>query len=95
MIIHQKNAFISLDFTTQDLSIHRQGSSSIQIGSDQLKYKQEVLIERLFVHKENPLKQEVEFFATAIKSNSNLSNPEQDLPAFKASLEIERLLGIS
>lgn len=95
MIIHQKNAFISLDFTTQDLSIHRQGSSSIQIGSDQLKYKQEVLIERLFVHKENPLKQEVEFFATAIKNNSNLSNPEQDLPAFKASLEIERLLGIS
>jgi predicted dehydrogenase len=95
MVIHQKNEFIQLDFTTQDLLIHRQGSSSIQVGADQLKYKQESLIERLFVHKDNPLKQEVECFANAIKTGTNMGNPEQDLPALQVSFQIEKLLGLS
>ncbi len=94
MAIHQKNEFIQLDFTTQDLLIHRQSTSSIQVGQDQLKYKQESLIERLFVHKDNPLKQEVEYFATSIKTGTNKHNPEQDLPALDASLRIEKILGL-
>ncbi len=95
MVIHQKNEFIQLDFTTQDLLIHRHSSSSVQVGPDQLKYKQEALIERLFVHKDNPLKQEVEHFANAIKTETNRLNPEQDLPALDASLKIEKLLGLT
>lgn len=95
MVIHQKNEFIQLDFTTQDLLIHRQSSSSTQIGTDQLKYKQESLIERLFVHKDNPLKQEVESFAHVITSNIPQINPEQDLLALDVSFKIEKLLGLS
>jgi predicted dehydrogenase len=95
MAIHQKNEFIQLDFTTQDLLIHRHSSSSVQVGADQLKYKQESLIERLFVHKDNPLKQEVEFFASAIKTGNNRLNPEQDLPALEIAFKIEQLLGLT
>lgn len=94
MVIHQKNEFLQLDFTTQDLLIHRQSSSSTQLGADQLKYKQESLIERLFVHKDNPLKQEVENFARAIKTQTDMRNPEQDLPALDISFRIEKLLGL-
>lgn len=94
MVVHQKNEFIQLDFTTQDLLIHRQSSSSTLIGPDQLKYKQESLIERLFVHKDNPLKQEVESFAQVIASGTAQSKPEQDLPALEISFKIEKLLGL-
>jgi len=94
MAIHQKNTFIQLDFTTQDISIHRHGSSSVQVGSDQLKYKQEATIEHLFVYKDNPLKLEVEHFAAAIKAGNNLVNPEQDLTALALTFEIERKLGL-
>lgn len=92
MVVHQKNEFIQLDFTTQDLLIHRHNSSSIQVGSDQLKYKQESFIERLFVHRDNPLKQEVEYFAQAIKTKTHELNPEHDLSALEACLNIDDLL---
>ncbi len=94
MAVHQKNEYLHLDFTTQDLSIHRQMSSSVQVGADQLKYKQESLIERVFVYKDNPLKLEIEHFITAIKTGEKLSNPQQDLSALNLTFQIEQMLGV-
>jgi predicted dehydrogenase len=94
MQIHQKTEYINLDFTTQDIAIHRHASSSVQIGSDQLRYKQECSIEHLFVYKDNPLKQEIEYFINSITTGANLSNADQDLRALKVTYEIERLLGL-
>jgi predicted dehydrogenase len=94
MSIHQKNEFISLDFSTQDISIHRHTTSSVQIGSDQLKYKQETTIEKLFVYKDNALKLEIEYFIDAIKSKQNLINPAQDLTALTLTFNIEKNLGL-
>ena len=93
MTIHQKKEFIHLDFTTQDLSIHRHASSSVDIGLDQLKYKQEETIEHLFVYKDNPLKLEVEYFIDAIKNKQNMINDNQDIPALGVTLEIDKLIG--
>ena len=92
MSIHQKNAFIQLDFTTQDIAIHRHTSTSINVGHNQLKYKQEETVERLFVYKENPLKLEIEYFAKAIKTGKYLIAPEQDLEALKLTFKIEKEL---
>ncbi len=94
MAVHQKSEYIHLDFTTQDLSIHRHASSSVQLGADQLKYRQEASIEHVFVYKDNPLKQEIEHFVGAIKTGNNLVNPEQDLSALKITFDIERQLGL-
>lgn len=94
MTVHQKNEFIKLDFTTQDISIHRQMNTSVQIGSDQMKYKQEALTERLFVYKDNPLKLEVENFVKTIQTGNDTIDPEQNLTAIKLTFEIERILGI-
>jgi predicted dehydrogenase len=94
MAVHQKNEHLLLDFTTQDLSIYRNGSASVQVGADQLKYRQETSIERVFVYKDNPLKLEIENFVHSIKNNNNLFNPEQDLTALKVTFEIEKLLGV-
>jgi predicted dehydrogenase len=41
MSIHQKDAFINLDFSTQDISIYRRTDSSVQMGSDSIKFKEE------------------------------------------------------
>lgn len=94
MAVHQKDAYIHLDFTTQDLSIHRHASSSIQLGSDQLKYRQEGSIEHVFVYKDNPLKLEVEHFVSAIKTGKDLVNPTQDLRSLEITFEIEKMLGV-
>lgn len=92
MCIHQKSSYIKLDFTTQDISIHRHASDNVKIGINQLKYKQESTIERLFVYKENPLKSEVEHFIKSIKSAKNLTNKENDLAALYLTLELEKLV---
>ena len=95
MEIHQKNEYILLDFTTQDISIHRQMNSSTQIiGNEQLKYKQESLVERVFVYKDNPLKLEIEYFLNSVKNKTNQIHPEQNLTAIKLTFEIEKMLGL-
>jgi predicted dehydrogenase len=94
MAIHQAGEYIHLDFTTQDLTIHRQATSSVQVGSDQLKYRQEATIERVFVYKDNPLKLEIEHFVNAITTGDRLTNASQDLAALKLTFDIERVLGL-
>lgn len=93
MSIHQSNAFIKLDFTTQDISIYRHTSDSVKIGNKQLKYKQEGTIERLFVYKDNPLKLEIENFIKSIKTGKKLFDSKQDITALKLTLEIEKMIG--
>jgi len=94
MSIHQKNSFINLDFTTQDISIYRNPSDSVQIGANELKYKQAKMVENLFVYKDNPLKMEIENFIKAIKTKHNLTDPVQDTIALKLTFDIEKQLGI-
>lgn len=96
MSIHQEDSFISLDFTTQDIAIHKHTSASVQVGQDQLKYKQESTIEHLFVYKDNPLKQEVEHFVGAIRSDEHTDrvNEEKDLIALDITFNLERQLGL-
>jgi hypothetical protein len=94
MAVHQHNEYVYLDFTTQDVLIHRQSSSSVLVGKDQLKYRQDSYIERVFVYKDNPLKLEIDHFVTSIKMGTNMVDPGQDIAALKVTFDIERLLGI-
>lgn len=95
MSVHQKNAFIELDFTTQDIAIHRHASSSVLSSPEELRYRQESTIERLFVYKENPLKREIDYFISAIRSNEHLMQPDQDIEALKLTLSLEKALKLS
>ncbi|MFH1644522.1 MAG: Gfo/Idh/MocA family oxidoreductase [bacterium] len=94
MSIHQQNSFINLDFTTQDISIYRNPTDSVQIGTNELKYKQEKTIENLIVYNDNPLKLEIENFIKAIKTKTKLIDEKQDTTALKLTLEIEKRLGL-
>lgn len=59
MAITQRDAYIFLDYTDQDIRVHRQASSEHIVNRGELRYRQESLIERIFVHKDNPLKLEI------------------------------------
>jgi len=92
MSVHQKDSFIQLDFSTQDIYIHSQTTDSVKVGSKQMKYKQEGNIQRLFVYKENPLKIEVDHFIKSIKTGKKARNTKQDMKALELALELENLL---
>ena len=55
LAISQKDAYVFLDFNEQDIQIHRQAASHYFMSREELRYKQESFIERIFVHKGNPL----------------------------------------
>ncbi len=94
MAIHQKNAFIQLDFTTQDILIHSNATDSVKIiGNKQIHYKQEGLVKHLFVYKkDNPLKSEIEHFIKSIKTGKKRVNANQDIKALELALKLETAL---
>lgn len=58
LTITQEKSYVVLDFATQDIDIHRMASSAYLMTKEELKYKQESFVEKIFVHKDNPLKLE-------------------------------------
>ena len=92
MSVHQKNNYLKLDFTTQDIAIHSHSTDSFKIGKDQMRYKQQGTVERLFVFKDNPLKLEIENFVNSCVSGTDLIDAQQDIQALKVAFQIDELL---
>ena len=68
--VTQKDSFVVLDYTDQEIYVHRKSSSEHKLSKDSLRYKQESLVERIFVHKDNPLKLELQHFLDCATNGS-------------------------
>jgi len=68
--VTQKDSFVVLDYTDQEIYVHKQSSSEHKLSKDSLRYKQESLVERIFVHKDNPLKLELKHFLDCVTNGS-------------------------
>ncbi len=91
--IHQPDAYIMLDYSTQDIQIHRSTSSSTQVGDNHLKYRQESIVERVFIHKGNPLKFEIQHFLDNVTgANGRLIGVERELRSFKVALQVAEMV---
>jgi len=89
LTVTQPGAYISLDYTDQEIHIHRQARSEAQVTTEQLRYKQESIIERLFVYKGNPLKLELQHFIDcAMKGQKTGVSPEDELHSLRVALDI-------
>lgn len=94
LAITQPDAYIFLDYTDQDIRIHRQAASQHELTRGELKYRQESLIERLFVHKDNPLKLELKHHIECAANGSRPASPEKELWSLELALRIiENLKG--
>ncbi|MBU2600190.1 Gfo/Idh/MocA family oxidoreductase [bacterium] len=91
LAITQKEAYIYLDYANQDLHIHRQASSKYILSREMLRYKQESFIERLFVHRDNPLKLELkDFIECILTKNQSFEELQDNLKSLEITLEILR-----
>jgi predicted dehydrogenase len=87
--ISQKDSYVFLDFTNQEIELHRQASSTTQLGSGEIRYKQESIVEKIFVHKDNPLKQEHEHFISCIKGEAQpMVKGESDIKTLEVAYKI-------
>lgn len=93
MAITQPDAYIFLDYTDQDIRVHRQASSEHVITRGALRYRQESLIERIFVHKDNPLKLEIKHLIDcATQGAVRVVSVDEELRALRVALQILEIL---
>ncbi len=89
LAITQKDKYIFLDYTNQDIHIHRQASSEHFLTKQELRYKQESFTERIFVHRENPLKLELRHFIDCAANGANRMVPsDEEIYSLQIALEI-------
>lgn len=93
LAITQKNAYIFLDYSEQDIRIYRSAASKYYVSREEIRYSQEVFIEQLFVHKDNALKLELRDFITRIKNGKIVLDYEKELKALRTALNIINLIG--
>ncbi len=93
MAITQRDAYIVLDYTDQDIRVHRQASSEHLVTRGTLRYKQESFIERIFVHKENPLKLEIRHLIDcATRGALRVVSVDEELHALQVALQVLDIL---
>ena len=90
MSISQENAFVNLNFETQDINIYRGSSAKFFVVSQkEIDYKQEFFVERVLVQKENALKEELQHFADCILGKVEpIVQGEDDINTLKITLDI-------
>ena len=87
--VSQENAYIRLNFTDQEIELQKQASSDTYLNNNEIKYKQEAIIEKIFVHKENPLKLEHEHFIQCVKNQTQpIVNGESDIKTLLVAHQI-------
>lgn len=89
LTISQEKAYLLLNFSTQDIDIHRQASSAFLMTPEELKYRQESFVEKIFVHKDNPLRQEHLHFIECIRGEQQpIVSGELDIRTLEVANEI-------
>ncbi len=93
MAVSQEDFYVFLNFTEQDIHIHRQATSEARRTREELRYRQSSLIEQVFVHRGNPLKLEiVEFIECAMNNKCPLVSVDKELESLEIALVIEDIL---
>jgi hypothetical protein len=84
-----EDSYVLLDYTDQEIYVHRKSSSEHVITKDALRYKQESHVERIFVHKDNPLKLEIKHFLDCVANGSPRNVAvDKELYSLEIALEI-------
>ncbi len=91
LAVTQRDTYIFLDYADQDIHVYRRAASEHTLTQEELRYRQEAFIERIFVHKDNPLKLEIR---TLLHMAGNglgppgVSTAEKELQSLRLALQI-------
>lgn len=92
--ISQPDAYIKLDYADQEVRIHRKATSEHRLSREELKYREQAQVERLFVHKDNPLKLELRHFLQSIQVGRIVEDAEWELRSLDVALRVVQMLNM-
>lgn len=89
LAITQEGSYVFLNYETQEITITRQPQTEYIVLKEEIKYKQDSFVERVFVHKENALKLEQLHFIQCINDEREpIHKPDADITALKLAKKI-------
>src|SRR6267378_3372427 len=94
--VTQPDAYVVLDYSEQDIRIHRRAAQEYTLNRESIRYRRASFVEHVQVHKDNPLKLEVLHLARAVR-RSRAGEPvvlaeTEDVRSLAMALEIERMI---
>jgi predicted dehydrogenase len=96
LAITMPDAYIHLDYTDQDIRIYRRANQQYTMSRKAIRYSRASLVEHLQVHRENPLKLEIQHLIAAHRRRQAGEKVElklaEDLTSLAMALEIERMI---
>jgi predicted dehydrogenase len=96
LAITQPDAYVLLDYFNQDIQIHRRAAQESTVNRESIRYRQASFVEHVVVHKDNPLKLEIQHLIRALRrrqAGETVALEEaEDLRSLAMALEIERMI---
>jgi predicted dehydrogenase len=96
LAITQPDAYIVLDYTEQDIHIYKRAAQEYSMNRGTIRYRRASFVEHLKVHRDNPLKLEIQHLLGAARrrlAGERVPLAHQDdLRSLAMALEIERMI---
>jgi predicted dehydrogenase len=94
--VTQADAYILLDYTEQNIHIHRRAAQHFALNRESIRYTRASFVEHVQVHKDNPLKLEIQNLVNAVR-RARAGEPivlaeTEDVRSLAMVLEIERMI---
>lgn len=80
--------YVFLNFADQEIHVHRMASSAHELSRQQLRYKEELTTEKIFVHRDNPLKLELRHLIDCVNGAERMVSVEGELKSLRMALDI-------
>jgi len=89
LAISQEDTYVLLNYETQEITITRQPQTEYVVLKEEIKYKQDSFVEKVFVHKENALKlEQLHFIECICNDREPIHKPDADITALKLAKKI-------
>jgi predicted dehydrogenase len=96
LAITQPDAYIVLDYTEQDIHIYKRAAQEYTMNRGSIRYRRASFVEHLKVHRDNPLKLEIQHLIAATRRRRAgepvVPAQQDDLRSLAMALEIERMI---
>jgi predicted dehydrogenase len=96
LAITQPDAYIVLDYTEQDIHIFKRAAQEYTMNRGSIRYRRASFVEHLKVHRDNPLKLEIQHLLGAVRrrrAGERVALAQRDdLRSLGMALEIERMI---
>jgi predicted dehydrogenase len=96
LAVTQPDAYVVLDYSEQDIRIHRRAAQEYTLNRESIRYRRASFVEHVQVHKDNPLKLEVLHLVRAVRrlraGEKVVLAETEDVRSLAMALEIERMI---